>query len=481
VNAETESEGGVWTVTEAGVAGGWTGRGAPEFASVATGAPVTDIVPAADGVHVQVNCCDFWEPMVTGSACATGVHDAVADPDADGVIEAIRAPALPPLVRVKVNVTPWPTVALFRPAEIVAVSAGGSCDVTVAPGALAPTDAPVFASAPATVAASVSDPAMAGVQVQVNASWPEPGTVCGSTGAGAPQAAPSTGVTAGVTAERFALPPPVLVTVSVTASGWPIVTVVGLPVTARVVLSAAGAWTATSAGRVGVAESGAPEFASLPVAVALSETVLGVVPVQDQVNALDPPEGIVRGSGPGAPQVALPAGSIEVFTAVMLALAVPPFVTLRVTVNPWPVPTLDRLAPIVAATPAGSWTVTGGAEAGALCTVSPEKPSTADAVTASWRCPAALAVNVKVNVADPPAGRVAADGGLGPAERVAPPPSLDVAVAVGTTCVTALVPVFVMVAVSVRACPTLASVALAVALAASAPEGDPSTTNAPGS
>jgi hypothetical protein len=90
--------------------------------------------------------------------------------------------------------------------------------------------------------------------------------------AAAPFPLPSTGAE-GVTPVAPAWP--VLVTVSVTATVWPVLTVPGEA--AMVAESEACAWMATAAGDAGVTARVAPELASIPVALAWTESVPGAV------------------------------------------------------------------------------------------------------------------------------------------------------------------------------------------------------------
>ncbi len=194
----------------------------------------------------------------------------------------------------------------------------------------------------------------------------------------------------GVTGATFvALAPPVLVTVKVSVIAWPVLTVAG--VAAMVALSAAEVCTVTTAEAAGVALRGAPELASVPEAVPLSVRLPAADGVQVHVKSVNWPDPMIwGGAGLTAVHVAVAVPLFDGVTAEMLALAVPPFVSLNVRVTAWFTSTVVRLATIVAVRPAGTWTVTGAAWAIGLFTCTFEKLSVPVAEALNVSCPAAV-------------------------------------------------------------------------------------------
>ncbi|HMA47380.1 MAG TPA: hypothetical protein VKP11_09305 [Frankiaceae bacterium] len=193
-------------------------RGARLVASVPLTLAPSAMVPAADGVQVQVNVPLPPPPIVAvGGLAAVQV---AATPAAEGATEVTFAAAAPVLLTVRVSDNTWPVLAVVTPppTAMVAASDAGLCAVTLAGVAVALTVAPEFASVPLTVAPSARDPVVEGVQVQVNV----------------PDEPPAMDWLAGLAGVQVALAVPVLVGVAAVAfaAAWPVLFTVRVKVTA---------------------------------------------------------------------------------------------------------------------------------------------------------------------------------------------------------------------------------------------------------
>ena len=408
---EAVSAAGACTVTDAET-DGVAVTGCPEFASVPAAAPLSVSAPALVGVQVQLKICEPFAAMLVAPG-VTAPQVAAADPETAGVTTTPFACALPPFPTVKSTVMGCPTSAVPGLAETVATSAGGSWTV-MGDGrlALAVSAAPVLASEPVTAAVRLSGVATAGRQVQLKTRLVPPGTVCGVAGPSEVQAAAPC-VAARAVPVTPAVAPPVLRTVSRTASGCPTLAEVGSPSTPSVAASAAGACTVTVAGEFGLAVSGAEELASTPVALPLNESTPADGAEHDQAKLREPPAGTVMGgAGVTVWQVAVPLNT-WLTTALTIAPACPPFVTVKVIVTGWLASTVERLAEMVATRPAGSCDRTS-AVTGGLGTFWPENTSFPATDTARSRCPTAVGTTTQVKVVLSPAAREAKDAGSGP-------------------------------------------------------------------
>jgi hypothetical protein len=265
--------------------------GAPEFWSVPVTLAPSVSEPVDAGVQVQLNVPGVV--LDPGTRCGLpGLGAGVGAPQMGapglGVTPVTSAGAKPVSVTVRVTASGWPTVtdvglpATASPAMSAAeawTETGTGATVTLA-------DVPVFASTAVTLASSVALPEDDGVQVQEKVAVPPPGTGTGvvalAAGLGPVHrpAAPPDVVQGVVTEVTFAVAPPALPMASVTAMGWPTVAAVGAAESAAVGEGAV--CTATSTGLLG-AVSVAPEFASVPLAVAVTPSVPAEVGVHVQV------------------------------------------------------------------------------------------------------------------------------------------------------------------------------------------------------
>ncbi|HXJ79009.1 MAG TPA: hypothetical protein VMS64_10040 [Candidatus Methylomirabilis sp.] len=175
---------------------------------------------------------------------------------------------------------------------------------------------------------------------------------------------PATAAAAGVPVQEematgvtpLAAAPPLFFTARVAVNTWPVLTVVALGVSVAVM--AAAAWAVTPV--LPLALIGEPVFASVPVAIACRVSEPAPVTVQVQVKV--PLPTMVWGTPVTAPQLAVPVDPVatEGVTEVMLAPAVPEFVTVSVMASCSP--TLTRMGlpaiPSEARMDAGDWMVT---------------------------------------------------------------------------------------------------------------------------
>jgi hypothetical protein len=167
-----------------------------------------------------------------------------ATPPETGVTLVTLAEAAPVLVAVSVSESVWPVLAVtgLPPTASVTTSDAGLCTATAAVAAVPFTAVPELASLPASVAPSVSDPVVLGVQVQVKVALPPPGTVW-LTGLADVQLAVADPERVGVAAVARAAAWPLLLAVSVSVTACPVFTVARLAATLP--LSAAAVWTVT--------------------------------------------------------------------------------------------------------------------------------------------------------------------------------------------------------------------------------------------
>jgi hypothetical protein len=122
-----------------------------------------------------------------------------------------------------------------------------------------------------------------------------------------------------------------------------------------------------------------------------------VLAVHVQVKVLVAPDAIDPGAGVGDPQVAVAVPVLEGVIVARLAVDVPPFVSVKVTVTACPTSTVFRLGAIVAVSAAGTRTVieTAGAVA---WTVAPVFASVPVTLAPRDSEPAVSAVQVQVKV-----------------------------------------------------------------------------------
>jgi hypothetical protein len=351
----TERDAGVCPVTEAVDA--LTGPTAlPELASVPLTVAPSDMATAEDTVQDQVNWMLLPPPTFWGGV-GLGEPQLAAPPGLTvGVTEVTRAPAWPVSLTVRVTDTAWPTSAVLRLATAPALRTAAVWTVTLACGlALAPTAPPLLASVPETLPPRVRVPAAEGVQVQAKVPLLPPAMVR-LDGLAAVQLA-ATPVADGVTVVTLAEAPPVLVTVRVRESCWPVLAVVTPPPTAMVAVSAALLWTVTLAG-VAVAFTAAPELASVPLTVAPRLRDPVVVGVQLQVKVPEPPPAIAWLAGLAAVQVALAVPPTVGAAAPALAVACPVLFTVSVKETAWLTFTVPWPAATLPLSTALAWTVT---------------------------------------------------------------------------------------------------------------------------
>jgi hypothetical protein len=328
---------------------------APELASVPLTVAPNVSVPVADTVHDQVKVPLLPPPMDWG----TGLADPqVALPPGltVGATEVTVEPACPVSFTVSVKDTDWPVLAVERLATTLAVKAALVCTVTLACGlALALRGEPLVASVPTTLAPSTAVPPEDGVQVQVKVPLLPP-LIVAVVGLAAVQLVPAP-LAEGVTEVTLAAEAPVLVTVRVSDSTWPVLAVVTPPPTAMVAVSAAPLCAVTLA-ELAVAFTADPEFASVPLMVAPSVMDPVVEGVQVQVNVPDPPPAMAWLAGLALVQVAVAVPALVGVAAVAFADAWPVLFTVSVRVTAWPVFTVEAPAATLPLSAAAVCTVT---------------------------------------------------------------------------------------------------------------------------
>jgi hypothetical protein len=348
------STAGVWPVTPAVEAE--TGpTGDPELASVPLTVAPNASGPVAFTVHDQVKV-PLPPPAIDLGTPLTAPQVAPPPGLTVGVTAVTFDPACPVLFTVSVKDTDWPVLAVERLATTLPVNAAPVCTVRLACGlALALRGEPLEASVPTTLAPSVSVPAAVGVQLQVNGALLPPAMVAVAGLADVQVAA--TPVAEGVTEETFADEAPVLVTVSVSDTAWPVLTVVTPPPTAMVAESAAGLCAVTVAA-VAVPLTVAPELASVPLNVAPSVMDPVVDGVQLQEKVPDPPPAMTWLAGLAPVQVAVAVPALVGVAATAFAAAWPVLFTVRVRVTACPVFTVDELAETLPESDAADCTAT---------------------------------------------------------------------------------------------------------------------------
>jgi hypothetical protein len=180
----------------------------------------------------------------------------------------------------------WPRlIACWPDADcrtmLVTLSAAGSWTSVVAPAAVAPRGAPLFASWPAAPALNDTFPEEVplSVYVQLKVALPPPAMKTGAAGGGAFTAAPPVAVAAGglgLGSTVCAAASPPFETVIETVNACPRLTAAGA--LAEEMVKAAGRSTVAAAVDAGVVERAAPVFASVPETVVASDIVPTSVP-----------------------------------------------------------------------------------------------------------------------------------------------------------------------------------------------------------
>ncbi len=287
-------------------------------------------------------------------------------------------------------------------------------------------------------------------------------------GAGAGVTAPQVVVAAAVpplstgsTAVMFAVAVPPLVTVKVTATGCPTLTVGVAPMVA---VREAGLSTVTLIWATAGLEA-APVFASDAVTVASRVSVPCVDGVQVQVKVpVDPPAIVCGVTGETAAQVPPAEPDREGTTDETTDEAPPSFRTVSVTLTGCPAVTVVGRAARVADSAAGVWTVTVAGVAGVTEIAPPETASVPLAVPVMTSVPAVLAVQFQVKVRVAP-GAMEADAGVGAVQVAVAVPLVARVIEVMFAVV---VPPLVSVRVAVTAWLTFTGFRLAAMVAVSA-------------
>jgi hypothetical protein len=215
-------------VTGPAAAGAET-RASPLFASTPDAVAVIPTVPADRPVTVQVKDLAVPPGTIAGPAGFGPAASIAAPPvDCQTVAATALAAAWPEFVTFSTNSALSPTHRDAGRKLADADSAAGVCTVTAAV-VTGPTDttAPLLASTPAAVAVKLTTPAAVVVYVHTNVCPVPPANVTGPAGKGPPRV-PAAPAATRFAATPVAAAPPVFVTVIVTTTTCPTVTVAGV-------------------------------------------------------------------------------------------------------------------------------------------------------------------------------------------------------------------------------------------------------------